>query len=222
MYFPTQNLFNVLLKTKCPLCQRSTPKTFCTYCENQLEQQRLEDPAAGWNEQPGVFAWGQYEGGLKRAIAQFKYEDQRHLAHTFGTWIAQAWVYSLCKGVIVVPIPLHEEKLKKRGFNQAELLARRFCQVTGCILRPNGLKRKHNTEALFNLSKADREATLVDAFEIGRDCDQAVRFPVVLFDDIYTSGATVRSATRTLRRSGFDVQGVIVLARTPRHPSNDG
>ncbi len=218
MRFSTQNFLNLFLQNSCPLCQRTTTKAFCVYCEKQLEQQRLANPAQGWQEQPAVFAWGNYGGHLKRAIAQFKYENQPELAQPFGEWIAQAWLNtSLAENQpVIVPIPLHPEKLQKRGFNQAELLAKRFCQLTGCSLKANGLQRSRETEALFSLSKAQREQTLAEAFEVGKDFSRGAKSPVILFDDIYTSGATVRSAMQTLRRKGIRVQGAIVLAKTSR------
>lgn len=173
-----------------------------------------------------MFAWGTYGGSLKRAIAQFKYENQRQLARPFGEWLAQAWLHSMhgmqpavaseLRRALIVPIPLHAQKQQQRGFNQAELLAQQFCQLTGCSLKPKGLQRARSTEALFGLSKGQREQMMTEAFELGKEFQPGqVKLPVVLFDDIYTTGATVRSAMQTLRRHGIRVQGVIVLAKTP-------
>jgi predicted amidophosphoribosyltransferase len=128
--------------------------------------------------------------------------------------MAQAWLNSPLRSrrSLILPIPLHAERRKSRGFNQAELLARSFCQLTGCVLKPNGLRRVRATEALFNLSKSAREQMLKDVFVV----DRALRSDsVMLFDDIYTTGATVRSAMQALHQQGIQVEGVIVLAKTP-------
>ncbi|NDJ19128.1 ComF family protein [Myxacorys almedinensis] len=212
------SVFHLFLKSACPLCQRPTATEFCLGCQKELEQQQFCDPAQFWQEQPSVFAWGDYGGALKRAIAQFKYCDRADLARPLGRQVAQAWLAApvrrdLAKPTIV-PIPLHVGKHQQRGYNQAELLAQEFCHLTGCRLQPNGLQRAQATEALFQLSAAQREQTLKHAFILGKDFQRRLpTAPVLLLDDIYTSGATVRSAMQTLRRHGVRVKGVIVLAK---------
>lgn len=207
-------VFSLFLQSRCPLCQRSTSQVFCRACHQQLQQQRLSDPTEFWTQSPPLFVWGEYSGSLKRTIATLKYDHQRHLSRPLGEWMAQAWLNSPLRSrrSLILPIPLHAERRKSRGFNQAELLARSFCQLTGCVLKPNGLRRVRATEALFNLSKSAREQMLKDVFVV----DRALRSDsVMLFDDIYTTGATVRSAMQALHQQGIQVEGVIVLAKTP-------
>lgn len=210
------SVFRLFLKSACPLCQRPTPTEFCLDCQRKLEQQQFADPSQFWHESPHVFAWGSYGGALKRAIAQLKYEHRSDLAVPLGRQMAQAWLTSSISRDIkplVVPIPLHPERQRQRGYNQAELLAREFCRLTGCRLQARALQRTQATEALFKLSATDREQTLNQAFELGEFQHPPRSTPVLLFDDIYTSGATVRSAMQTLRRYQIGVRGVIVLAK---------
>ncbi|UBF25345.1 hypothetical protein K9N68_27645 [Kovacikia minuta CCNUW1] len=116
-----------------------------------------------------------------------------------------------------MPIPLHASRQKQRGFNQADLLAKHFCELTRLPLENRGLERSQETIAQFKLSATEREQNLADAFQIGRAfLQKAPSTPVLLLDDIYTTGATVKSATQILRRRGIRVYGVIVVARTVR------
>ena len=130
---------------------------------------------------------------------------------------------------IVVPIPLHPRKLKQRGYNQAELLAEGFCQVTGLPLHRQGLVRVRATDAQFSLSSQDRAKNLADAFQLGASLKRLSQArsqarsqtTVLLLDDIYTTGATVQSALATLHRHQMPCLGVAVLARAQRHsPAN--
>jgi ComF family protein len=216
--------FSVFLQTPCPLCDRATPNLFCGNCERQvrrcqlLEMQPLEPRTQldSTLEVP-VFAWGGYGGALKRAIAACKYHHQPHLAQPLGEWMAEAWQHSAWAGqrAIVVPIPMHQEKERQRGFNQANLLAQAFCRATQLPLAMQGLVRVRATEAQFGLSISARQRNLQDAFGLGRGLAGRVPHqPVLLLDDIYTTGATARSAIQTLRHQGIPVQGLIVLART--------
>ena len=211
-------LLDLLLQAQCPLCQRTTTATFCQDCQRQVQQCQFS--SADWfqQEQLPVFAWGRYSGTLRRTIAAFKYEKKPHLARPLAHWLALAWLEATPTTTFtVVPIPMHPAKQQQRGFNQADLLAEHFCEHTRLPLQKQGLSRSRETTAQFQLSAGDREQNLSDAFSLGaafRKCPPTT--PVLLLDDIYTTGATARSAAQTLRRHGIRVQGLIVLARAER------
>ncbi|PZV18684.1 MAG: ComF family protein [Leptolyngbya sp.] len=209
-------LLGLFLESPCPLCQRSQAQALCFSCQRQVQRCRCESADAGQVEPLPVFAWGQYNGALKRAIAALKYEGNPHLAEILGTWMAESWrsANPFTDG-IVVPIPMHSSKKRQRGFNQAELLAQHFCHITQLPIAVNGLKRDRATEAQFKLSSAEREQNLSAAFSVGKPFLQKLPSrPVWLLDDIYTTGATAVSAAETLRQHGIHVQGIIVLAQT--------
>jgi len=215
---PWQRWLTPLLETACPLCQRSTAEGLCPYCQSQLQACQLPTTEQIVSGSPPIFAWGRYDGALKRAIAALKFDQHPEIGSDLGRWMGQAWLASVessNKGMPVVPIPLHESKQRQRGFNQAELLARGFCAVTRLPLINQGLLRQRATEAQFHLPSAvERERNLQSAFAIGPTLlKQPPKRPVLLLDDIYTSGATTRSAIATLHRQGIRVGGVIVLAR---------
>lgn len=209
-----QNLFNLFLQSNCPLCERPASEEFCQYCNQQLQKYRLTKLQQHKTTSPPVIAWGAYGGVLKRAIATMKYDNHPEIAGPLGEWLGEIWLenYGNENSFIVVPIPMHPDKQKKRGFNQAALIAKSFCQTTGLQLKQNGLKRVKATEALFGLSPTERTETLTQAFEIGQDFRKPPNFPVVLVDDIYTTGATVKSAVETLSRSKISVSRVAAVA----------
>jgi ComF family protein len=210
-------LLALFLKSNCPLCARPAKVEFCEYCQRQLLRCQLTNSSNFWQGELPVFVWGSYGGALKRAIAALKYENQPQLARPLGHWLGEAWLKSAAatqtKKLTVVPIPLHRTKLQKRGYNQAALIAQSFCEVTSYKQQPLGLERVRATEAQFNLSQQQREQNLADAFFIGKSLSQhSTASPVLLLDDIYTTGATVRSAAQTLRRQGIPVYGLVAIA----------
>lgn len=205
---------DIFLESPCPLCGRSAPKVICSPCQRQLQQCQLPQPA-----QQGslpIVAWGKYGGALKRAIASLKYDNHPELARPLGQWLAQSWLSAqlpIKSSVIVVPIPLHPDKMAQRGFNQAELLAEAFCEAAGLPLKRFGLARIQATEAQFKLSPQAREQNLAGAFALGKDfLRQRPTGTVLLLDDIYTTGATVQSAAQVLRRQQISVWGVGAVA----------
>lgn len=216
-----KGLLNLFLESNCPLCQRSNSKEFCHDCQRQVQQCQMPRSNCFVADLP-VFAWGVYGGTLKRAIAALKYENQPQLARPLGHWLAQAWLNSQFASteVIVVPIPLHSDKLHQRGYNQAALLAQSFCSLTGLPLQQRGLERLRETEAQFGLSLKKREKNLAVAFGLGSEFRRyrpASR--VLLLDDVYTTGATARSAVHTLHQSKIQVYGLVALAQAEVPPS---
>jgi len=218
-------LLSLFLKSNCPLCDRSTATEFCEYCQRQLLRCQLPNPSDLWQGDLPVFVWGNYGGILKQAIAALKYENQPQLARPLGHWLGAAWLKSpiarQAKKLTVIPIPLHPQKLQQRGFNQAELIAASFCQFTRYQQQPKGLERIRTTAAQFGLSPSQRSQNLADAFRVNQHLSPRVtNSPILLVDDIYTTGATVRSAAATLRQQGIQVYGVIAIATThsPKTP----
>ena len=211
------SLLSLFLKSNCPLCTRPAETELCQYCYRQLQRCKLSNHSRLCQGELPVFIWGNYGNGVKRAIAALKYDNQPQLACPLGNWLAEAWLKEGAakhtKKFTVVPIPLHPSKQKSRGFNQAELIAESFCQITGYQHQPLLLQSIRKTEAQFSLSAQARSQNLAEAFTIGKSFRKnPPTSPVLIVDDIYTTGATVRSATETLRQEGIQVYGVVAIA----------
>lgn len=209
-----KSLASLLIAPACPLCDRPSSKFFCRDCDRQLHACAFDRPAADWRGDLPIFAWGKYEGKLKRSIAQLKYNGQPQIAQPLGLWLGEAWRKNMqMPTCAIVPIPLHADKQKQRGYNQATLLAESFCQATRLPIAPDALQRIRSTEAQFKLTAIDRAQNLADAFAVN-PAFQNRAAGVLLLDDIYTTGATVRSATSCLQQQGIRVRGVITLSRS--------
>lgn len=211
-----KQLLSVFLESHCPFCQRTTPETVCEYCFKKLSSHQLKKrDRLSWWSNLSIFAWGKYDGQLKRAIALMKYNNQPELGRLLGQLLGEAWLDSgLVKSpqkVSVIPIPLHSQKLKDRGFNQAEIIAKSFCQSTGYSLNSKALIRVRNTKAMFDLSPEERTKNLQGAFRIG---NKLPKYPVLLLDDIYTAGTTIKELTKVLQRNKIKVIGAAVVAKT--------
>ena len=169
-----------------------------------------------------VAALGAYDGVLKRAILSLKYENRPEVAQLLGAELGRQWLRMArslpAKPLYALPIPLHSERQRQRGYNQAALLARSFCQVSGLTLLEHGLVRSQATVPQHQLGIEARQKNLEGVFEIGKSLHRyqsnASSLGVVLVDDIYTTGVTVQSAIEVLRHSGLSVLGTVVVAKT--------
>ncbi len=211
-----KQFLSVFLESHCAFCDRTTANTICQYCSQKLvSYQLVKNDWLKLHSNLSVFAWGKYDGQLKRAIALMKYDHKPEIGSVLGKLLGQAWLNSglidLHQKLTVVPIPLHRKKLIERGFNQAEIIAKSFCQLTGYRLNSQTLIRVRETKAMFDLKNAEsRIKNLQGAFEIKA---KLPKHPVLLIDDIYTTGTTIRESIKVLQDKKIQVIGVAVAAK---------
>ncbi|MBT9316555.1 ComF family protein [Leptothoe spongobia] len=225
-----RQLIHFFLTPPCPICQRSASEILCTDCHRQIlgyswsgSTQGNTLGAAGTLALPNntalpVFAWGQYRGLLKQTLALLKYGNQDELGNWLGFQLGQYWLRNGYHKTyhpqpVVIPIPLHNQKLQQRGYNQAALIAKGFCRVTGLALAEHGLIRTKATSAMYTLDAQDRQKNLANAFQLGTALPTTLK-PILIIDDIYTTGATAHAATIPLVKAGYNIIGITTVARS--------
>ncbi len=143
-----------------------------------------------------------YDDLMQRAVTRIKYGNRREYIRPFAALMAERYGRELRElgADCIVPVPVHPSRLKTRGFNQAELLARELAPHLGIPVRPDFLSRTRKTEAQKELTPDERVRNLSSAFTadlMGETADT-----VILADDIYTTGSTVEACSRVLRAAG--------------------
>ena len=143
-----------------------------------------------------------YDETSRRIMAQIKYNNKREYLDFFGKAIADVYKKAIRRmGVdVIVPVPIHKSRRRKRGFNQAELFARVLGEELQLAVRTDILVRDRQTRPQKELSAADRLRNLSGAFRAGPIPADAQR--ILLVDDIYTTGSTIEACTRSLKEAG--------------------
>ena len=113
---------------------------------------------------------------------------------------------------LVCPVPLHPRRQRERGFNQSELLARSLAAHFGAELAPHLLARVRDTAPQIDLPRAERQANVRGAFAVPKP-EKAAGKSVLVVDDVFTTGATLRECARVLRRAGASRVLIFTLAR---------
>jgi len=196
-------LMDLVAPRRCPGCDHSLDwgeLGFCAACAPLLE--RLPH---------GPAAYG-YGGPLGEGLRRLKYDGRTDLLEALHALVLPLAVSHAGKVDAVVPVPLHPTRLRERGFNQAALLADALARALGVPLAEDRLVRVRSAVPQASLKEAQRAANVHRAFEGTRDPE---RPRVLLFDDVRTTGATLRSASGALYRAGASTVRVQALAGVP-------
>lgn len=182
---PCSNQLNMLWGSRCERCSRSTQKRICPDCIEW--QNRKEDPLIS---NYSVYA---YNDRMQEMIAKWKYRGDYILGEAFQKAFTSSFQkkFKDKKNYAIVPIPLSEERINERAFNQADMLAGFLTSnPTQILTRIHGEKQSKKTR---------RERIQArNPFEI----TETLNKPAILVDDIYTTGTTLRFAADVLKQSG--------------------
>lgn len=144
-----------------------------------------------------------YDAVTSQSIFAYKYDGKQSYAEFYGEALVhfyRGWIESLHVQQLI-PVPLSRRKERKRGFNQAALLAEKIGERTGIPVNTRGLLRLHSTAPQKELGKHERNANLKNAFVADEEYLSGVQ-RVLLIDDIYTTGSTVHYCAEALKRAG--------------------
>jgi ComF family protein len=141
-----------------------------------------------------------HAGSLHRVIHRFKYENQFGLADLLAAFMVQAWPQWQVPVEVVVPVALHPERERKRGYNQATLLAQHLARKQGWTLEPAGLIRIRHTRPQVGLTAPERRVNVHKAFQA--ESRYVAGKQIMLVDDVCTTGATLTAAAAALYAAG--------------------
>ena len=150
----------------------------------------------------------------RRLVSRLKFSDQPELARWISGWMLVAGGELLKECDVAIPVPLHRRRLHMRRYNQSAELARWLCRNGGIEFQPDALVRTKTTRQQVGLSSQERERNVQGAFRVEKEKRPLIEGRrVLLVDDVYTSGATVKACARALRRAGVSGIDVLTFAR---------
>ena len=168
----------------------------------------LKDPLpVDWTE-----AWGCYSGSLERVLQAFKFKRHDFFADPLAELVERMLRR---RGDLdfdaVVPVPMHRAKVRRRGYNQADLLARALAKRIGIRCEPALLAKTRDLDPQSKLARSARAANVHDAFLAS---PRVTSKKILLVDDVCTTGATIRACAGELLRAGAGRVAAAVVAKT--------
>lgn len=225
------NLLDFLFPKRCVGCGR-IGRYFCLSCSlrirhiayNEMICPMCEGLAIDGRTHPkcrtkygidGLTSFFRYDGIIRKAVKAIKYRRVSDLSSEFVSLIPQV---SVCFGslfrvdtAIFVPIPMHPSRQRVRGFNQAEVLGRSVAAQLNLPVETGMLRRvKQGMPQVDMRTRKERLGNMKHVFQAEKSMKNS---NVVLFDDVFTTGATMRSAAHILKRSGATYVWAVTMAR---------
>jgi ComF family protein len=180
------------------------PADRCYRCQDDGYRAPLISRAAALHTSP-----------LRDAIHAFKYQGQPQLASFLARYLVAVYAQppwsDLAQPITaVVPVPLFEQRLRERGYNQSELLADHFCRASGLPMQPSWLARIRETRQQVGLGLGQRRANVAGAFAASAS---VANHRILLIDDLHTTGSTLRACAAAALDAGAAAVYALTLAQ---------
>jgi len=187
-----------------PLCQRcGRPETSGTLCRECWSKQGNIDLIRS------VFI---FEGIIRDAVHALKYNNLRAIAGRLGRFMAEYYTENKLAADILLPVPLHESRMRQRGYNQSELLAREVSSIINVPVYTDPLVRIRNNRPQTHTANAEeRRSNVRDAFKCQEGRVEGKN--IVLIDDVCTTGATLEACATALKAQRAGIVLGFTLAR---------
>jgi len=216
-------ILDIAFPARCPGCGREG-SPICEACLPALDA-RLDLPAGVPIGLPSTvpapllqLEWcAPFAGLVRRALHELKYAGETRVAEPLGQAVARRWRATTAGGDVLVPVPVHAERARRRGYDQAELIAEAAGRRLG-IPMSRLLERSRATTAQFDLDRRHRASNVAGAFHLRAGGEHLGTRPltgrwIVLVDDVVTTGATLSACAAPLLEAGAIGVSAVTVAR---------
>lgn len=209
-------LLDAMYPKVCGFCDKIHPHAICNKCFLELKNLKEKEIYEYSNEDfSRHFAIFQYKGKIRQKLISYKFGDKPYLYEGFvNLLLKDEKVCEFLKSYdIIIPVPISNNRNKQRGYNQSELIAKGLTkQILGLKLETKVLLKKIDTIAQSSLSKNERIKNVIGSYAI-KNKNKVIGKNILLFDDIFTTGSTVRECAKLLKEAGASQIAVLTIAK---------
>lgn len=208
-------------KVLCDECMKKLPIIFrgCVKCGEKIdgEYDVCYTCKHSFRDFDKNFSVCEYTGLAKQMVWSLKYENQKYLAGTIAVFLVEKIINENVKFDILTCVPTSAKNKKKRGYNQAELIAREVAKLLKCNFCSDVLYRVKENFSQVELSAVERAKNIENSF-IVQNRSVVKGKTILVVDDVLTTGATMSECAKMLKKAGADKVFGITFANTTRKP----
>ncbi len=220
MNFLENMLFFIFPKT-CEMCGKIGESYICDKCKNKIEELNLyhnkiedysQDNTKYFDEHAYIF---EYNLIIREKIIQYKFRNKAYLGKMFSEFLMKN--EKMCgffkKYDIIIPVPMTNKKIRERGYNQTEIIAKIISKnISNIEIKKNVLIKYKNNNIQSKLNKRQRQKNVQNVYKINNEEIIKGR-NILILDDIYTTGATCNECAKTLLQAKPNKIGIITIAK---------
>lgn len=205
--------FGEYLCKNCSLKIKLIDNFICPMCERASFDGRAHPACKTRFSLDGLVSFFKFDGPIKDAIHRLKYRPWIGELASFMLNLTPPIKQNEFKDFVIIPVALHSTRERRRGFNQAGLLGKELALRLGLTFNDNLIKRVKNTKPQIELKGAERRENLKNAFAIYPNILISQYPNILLVDDVWTTGSTMRACANVLKRAGAKKVWAMTLAR---------
>ena len=206
IYSTCDNCYKNLPFIKEKVCDRcgDVIKSMATYCN------RCQKSKTNYDKARSVFY---YKDEIRSCIKRFKFDGCKYLYKPLAQFMAEKYKEEKFYCDVITYIPIHETRLKLRGYNQAALLAKELSKILNVEFAENALLKIKKTMPQAELNYKQRQTNLIDVFKVGNKSVFKNK-NVLIVDDIFTTGATIDNCASVIKKAGANKVFALTVAHT--------
>lgn len=209
-------VLNFIFPPVCGICLKTSKKYICEECMELIKFKSLNkiDTYDNKNFKEHLYIL-KYEGIIRQRMLDYKFKEKSYLHRSFSEMILDSKenIEFIKKYDVLIPIPIHKDRMRTRGYNQSELIAKDLAyEIKNIKLENRVLIKTKNIIAQSSLNKKQRENNIKDVYQI-KSVEKVMNKKILLLDDIYTTGSTVNECAKILKEAGCKEVGIITIAK---------
>lgn len=212
-----EKALNFIFPPICGMCKKNGQGYLCIKCKNKIMNSNIFLNQLDFYKNSFIeehFYLFLYTGIMREKILQYKFKEQTYLANMILEFcIKNEKLYRFFKKYdIICSVPISKSRKRKRGYNQSELIAKKISKITLLHFEKNIIMKVKNNTPQSKLNKKQRQENVKNVYKI-QNQQKIKNKNILLFDDIYTTGATVNECAKVLKNAGCKNVGVLTIAK---------
>lgn len=205
-------ILEILFPNACVICGKINKKWICPKCYLKIKKE-LKYYIMKKKDTNIIFI-GFYENNLRKLLLKFKFNEKAYIANFFVEIIKKKWDYIeyIKKYDYIIPVPMHKNNKRIRGYNQTEVLAKILAKECKVEYLENALFKVKENKRQSTLDRIQRKENVKNVYKLNEK-DLIKNKKILLIDDIYTTGSTFEACKNELEKAGPRKIDILVIAK---------